>query len=457
MAYTPSLNDISDLDTSSGYTPSINDVSDIPDSPSLLQQALQAGKDFIGGLAQNVLEPASAIQSLARSHPTLAGALLGGSTPIIANAPDVKSLPGISTLNNLGNPSDVAYEAGEWAPAALGGAKLAYGIGQLGLAGVSKLLSPFTQKAADDSATNFLSNVLLKGQDISDVHNTILDNIRDKYTALKNASSDNYNNLLDAARSDGYLDNAVNPVPGLGVPNANGKVINTDLFNPDAVNSKTNLLDSALQNFNDAPSFLNAHRLQSQLFKDGSQYASSLSPDDQAYGNTLLNQRSALNSDIRNTFANNGDNSLSDLYNGATDFHRQYVAPFVTDNTVRKIVTQDGLDEINPTNIHNILNSDNGSISAIRPLLSQDTNDLIYGKALAGAKKNGTITASNLLNKASALEDKGFNQFLSPDNENTLYNILNQSNAAQMRKRIGLLAGGALGANAGINKAKEFF
>ncbi len=319
----------------------------------------------------------------------------------------------------------------------------------LGMPGVKTVLG----KNALNTTENLVRN-LSGGESLATVHTPIVNELKSDFTTHGQLSANNYNNLSDAARSSGYVDNPLGIQTTTGVPLTPGaKSINfenTNKFITALQKSHTrkfrdlgDILNEDMQDVTSNPSFSNAHNLQMELGNAGSTLKSSRENVDRALGKVYFKARRNIINDIKNSFVKNNDSSLSDLYTKASDFHLNNVIPYTSNSTLRRIVTRTGMEELDPENIHTILKKGEEGVKVARENLSPQSRKQLVLSALKPAFKGGEITPKALIDRYRDFDKLGFGHLRTNELDNITDKIARQQQLTKWT-RLGLGGVGAL-------------
>ena len=375
------------------------------------------------------------------------------SKPIVEAAQEIESK--ISPSIKEGPYYKTARFGTEWGPSVYDVGALGYGLGGLALKGLGKVIAPVIGKNAKETATNFI-NHLMGNTSFTKAHVPIANEVRKDSRAARDLSKDNYENLKSEALNRGYQNIVKKPIPGISITPSESKYIDLNLFKnhideikPTSIRLK-NLIDEIRTN----PSFKSAHELQSELGKEGAYLTSSSDGALRLEGGKLYGARDALKNDIINSFEKNNDRDLANKYEEATQYHLNNVIPYLENAVTRKIALRKGIKEINPTSIINTLKkNESASVNAINRKLSQKSKNIILAQGLKGAartvKGRLKVDPNKLLDLYERLDQKGLEEFRTPESEYAINKIANQLQRAKYLRR-GIGAGAAVGAYFGL-------
>lgn len=431
MPYIPSQEKMLAQEARGKYIPSEEKMRrQQPEAPSIGQQALgvlgRIGEIPVktgAAIAQSGLDIASLVGDIPRQTGRLARYL---------------GVPGVQRLADLPptpHPQAPLYDPGapeskvvEYGPIAAGGVGLAgVGLRALSRAGTKlgeKALERAVGEAPKARATNWykrlLGNTKLGGEDKAISHA-----IRKEYLTNKRALSKEYTNVFKEGEEAGYSLKAGKPglTEALGMKPTSKRIVDSE-FAPlgDALTGAGVEIKNALVRFQKNASFKNAHKLQSKLGSEAERYRLL----DSTKNIELTDAREALKRDIVNSLGKTGDVKLATRYADITNRYAQEVAPFLQNNAIRKIAKTPVRKTVSVRkNIHNLLQSDDPGINAIKNMLSPKTRELILAKALRGGKtvikhprKGIQVNPDKILDNFYQLEGKGFGEFIEPHHGN---------------------------------------
>lgn len=338
-------------------------------------------------------------------------------------------------------PSSFGYKAAEFAghhaPDIMG----AYGLGKGALALAAKPLAKFSGKVAEETGANFI-NKLMGKTSFSKAHIPVLADIRKSFRTARDTARGEYKNILSDAENLGYSKSVTKAIPGISIAGKGSKFVNSPLFSgfEDDITPTTKKLKNALSSFKDNPSLGNAHGLQSALGSEGSSLSSSADGAMRLQGGQLGLARNALKNDITNTLDKYGDGDISKRYGNASDFYKSNVAPYLENALTRKVALRKGLKEVNPESILNALKKDDASTNIIKNNLSDRSRNILLGNALKTAvrqtpKGKRIVNPLKLLAAHSNLDNKGLNEFITPESSDVMNTIENQLSTSEKLKK----------------------
>lgn len=312
-----------------------------------------------------------------------------------------------------------------------------------------------TQRGATRNALNFVRKLLGKDNLATANRKIALAAKQDYSNALKQTRT-NYKNVRDFAEEKGYPKRPGRYIPGIsiGLPK---KSINAPLFSEafEDIKAPPKAIKNIVNEFNQNPSFENAHWLQSKLGKRGATLKSSIDSEKRNLADDYFSARNSLLSDMENSLISHGDEDLLKMYEGATNFHGAKVAPYLENSKIRSLVLAPKGKVKIPSNIENILKKDEDALNFIKENLDAPTKDLILARTLKNAisrhpKKGLQVNPNKLLKEFGDLKEKGFEEFIRPEHEQNILAIEHQlriANALKPYLKIGAktLVGGALG------------
>lgn len=346
----------------------------------------------------------------------------------------------------------------EFAVPAMDATKLVATLGKKGLEALQSKLG----LAAQQKATNFMED-LLQGSNISDSHLPVLDELRENYNNAAEASSGKYKEVLNEGDQKRYT--GAKQFPGISL-NTGEKSITPNNFVNDVnrINLTSHskdiqdLLSPFTKSINNNLSFRGAHDLQSKLGEEGAKLATNADGTQRYLGNQLLDLRNTLKDDITSSLTGNGDNDLANQYQNASDFFKTNVAPYRENATIRKVVMGQGLKEVNPSTIGNVLKKDDGAILPITNQLSDNSKKLLLANALKSAttlspSKAGFLARGadpeNLVNAYGKLDNKGLSYLMTPESQAKISAIMGDL-SRQNKLKLGLRGAGILGGGFGM-------
>jgi hypothetical protein len=434
----------------------------------ILQAGGTAGRAIGYGLADLIDTPVAAANY---ANQKVAG--LFGVKPENVPTPDqfdpsAYPMPGVSKENEaqLDPLARVGTTAAEYAVPVFDAAKLATLSGKTAL----RLIQEKLGNAVEEKSNNFIDN-LLHGKNLSEATEPVAQEIRGKYSGIQQGFGKEYNELKATAASRGYSPIISKQYPGISVA-TDQKAINAPNFKNDL--SKLDLskyspdIKKSLDKFDENPSFSEAHDIQSALGREGNALKTNKDGSIRNLGNQLLNARKSLINDIHSSFAENGDNDLSQLYKDIGQRYKNQSAPYVANPTLRNIVFKKDIQEVNPTTIGNLLKKNDTATKIIRGDLSSQSKDLLLANEMKGAIKetphsDGTLTREvdpeKLIDIYSKGDNKGISYLRNPDYNKSIASLINDLKKQKNISRIksGLKWGAGLGAGAlGLNEIRKY-
>lgn len=352
-------------------------------------------------------------------------------------------------------------------------------LGALGAMGGKAILSKLSDAAgfnADAKANSFIDS-LLGNNSFSKSHLPVINELRQNYNNAKTLSNSQYESILNSAKEQGYTGGT--QFPGIHVA-TDGKSIVPNNFQSDLNNVDLSLYSKKIQDalkplsqqINPNLSFSDAHDLQSELGTEGAKLRTSADGTQRYLGGELLGLRDTLKNDITGSLLANNDTDLAQQYHAASDFFKNNVAPYRENSVIRNVVTKKGNQEINPATIGNVLKKDDGSILPIVNQLSPESKNLLLANQLKSAtnivpQASGGIerntTAQNLINAYGKLDNKGFGDLATPQNNQAIASIMQDLSRKQSIEGIlnklklpAAIVGSAALGTAGYHTAKEF-
>lgn len=347
-------------------------------------------------------------------------------------------MPGVSQqaqqqLDPLARNITTGLETAPFVGGAIDATKLAASLGKNGLKTLRRKLGfAATQKSKD-----FMGD-LLQGNKMSDSHLPVLDELRKNYSDAQDISNSHYGDILKEAAQQGYTGGK--QFPGISV-NTGEKSITPNGFTNQlddidlTAHSKgiQDLLTPFTKSVNNNLSFEKAHDLQSELGKQGAKLATNADGTQRYLGAQLLDLRNTLKDDITGSLASNGDTDLAKQYQDASDFFKTNVAPYRENSAIRKVVMGQGLKEVNPSNIGNVLKKDDAPIAPIVNSLSDKSKNLLLAQALKSStrlspNKAGTLSRitdpNSLVNSYQNLDNKGLSYLMTPESQMKIAGIM---------------------------------
>lgn len=417
----------------------------------IAQDPMQAILNLGGATGRALFSPVAGLESLAGRGLGALG-IPGAETLQRMGAAGLGAAPGFKpeltpTLSQI---PEAALLAGA-VPGGIAAARaipgLARGAAEL-IPGVKTLLG----KTAVHSTENMMKD-LSGGESLANVHTPVVNELKSDFSTNRNLSSTNFDNLSEEASKNGYVQNPLARDPMTGAPKTPGakeiKFDNTINFINTLKKSPTKKfrdlgadLDEYAQALFNNPSFKNAHDIQMTLGREGSALKSSKEGVDRALGKIYFKARRNIINDINKTFIKNKDQSLADLYSNASDFHLKNVIPYTSNPTLRKIVTREGMEEVNPDNIHNILKKGEEGVRVARENLSPQAKKQLVMNALKPAFKGGEITPKDLIKRYRDFDKLGFGHLRT----NELDTVINKIAKQKKKTKFARLAVGGLGA-----------
>lgn len=290
--------------------------------------------------------------------------------------------------------------------------------------------------------------------------------ILDIYNQNKSNLGNQYNALQDAIANRGYATTQAKGTPGIDIANNLKYMQNSpDTSNAisDLVNKNTDIpslnglsksLQQKLGQYQSAPTFANAHDLQSSLGEEAGNYLSGIgiSNSDREAGNYLNSLRNNLKGDVQTTFTNNGDQDLGNQLAQLSDNWKNQVIPFRNVPGIKSALNGKNF----PKNIITSLNADDegGSNEAVRNMIAQNPqlSANIIGQSLkSAAGKDISGTGNYIVNPDKFLQSwanlpANIKNIAPNELNNQMDNIVNQANTLQKVRSISKKIGGGLGA-----------
>jgi hypothetical protein len=410
---------------------------------------LSGAEGVLGAIPRAVTQTAAGLSGVAAPFSPLSQILPQESQAVPTTSPQVSNLlstaamvvPSAESLENL--PVGSALKD----------------LSKLGGAGLKGSLDALQNKlglSASKKATSFV-NDLLGDQSMSSATKPVAEELKGNYQAAKQTANSQYTDILNQASQSGYPDEIEKQFPGISTITPQ-KAINPEGFQNFLSNidlgehSKT--INDSISDFLDSPSFANAHDLQSELGKTGAKLATNPDGSIRQLGGQLLQGRSLLNNDITNSLANNGDTDLANQYAAAGQNYKNTVAPFLENPTLRKMVLKKGL-QINPSNIANLLKSNDQAVDLVRQNLSDPSKNLLLATKLKGAVQDlpgaqgfqRNVDPTALVNAYGNLDNQGLGYLRTPESAAQIADIMNNLS----RQRVAKWAAGVGGPIAGVS------
>jgi len=482
MAYKPTLSDIEEIQqkpSEGGFTPSLADIPQQAQPTKFMgisfqpqHSPLQALLNIGGGIAQGAESAVAGLENLPRDVGLLGRYFGVPGVRQLAKLPSVHpmAIPGVQQQDIMTQIPQAATEAlgylGTGGAAGLRGAERVAGAAGRG---ISRLASPISGKNAADTAVNFFKKIS-RGRGLRDLHTPLNNKIKELYKNTKLASKKNYDYVHELAKKAGFGDELVAPTDriekeGLQIISSKSTPLMGELnvYRPEA--------KEALLDFKKTPSFKNAHKLQSELFKEQSALRNSLDPADRAKSFATGQARNALREDILDSFdqAGNGwsntNQVLKKAYLDASEFHKNEVAPFLENRLVSNMLLKRKGMKHNPEGIFNLLQQPEESARFIKERLSPEDRDLFVAHGLSPAvRRIGgklKINPAKFINEFNKLENKGLREFVDPTHEFMNDKIENQFRSSKLIRKYGLrgleLAGAGAAVGGGIKAGRELF
>jgi len=449
---------------------------------------VKAGFPNAGASLQNAGQQAVNVtpQQLGIQNPGVGTNLIAGAvqdSPMIAAAPEIGSSSWLSKIPAVGRlltPGvQQAFTAGaltgatQSAPGTALSSALHQGADWAGLAAVpgiiggigglySKVSGVLNGQPVKDMANDIYQG-LSGGQDATQLNANTMGYIRQNYNSAKNIVKQGYNSLFQNAEARGYGsppvdDDAVtdavnNPnsqttnVKSLMQPLAGSKPIQISggtqnqlmgILNPElssqTLKGVSQPLKDVISQFNEAPTFSNAHTLQSMLGNESSAFKTGLTDIvDKQTANSLTSARNSVQNDIQNTFTQNGDQDLGSTYNQLSQNWKNQVLPYQQIPSIWKNINGRADD---PDNVVNIIDGTGSRRQLIRNNLAQTpgASENIIAQKLAPASSNDVISGNStdpnkFLNIYSNKIPSTFDQFKTPAIQQSV-NSLGQKSAS---------------------------
>lgn len=325
---------------------------------------------------------------------------------------------------NIATSAEYAQGIAPFAGTAIDATKLAATLGKSGLQSLQRQLG----LAAKQKSKMFMED-LLQGNEMDKSHLPVLDELRGNYNNAQAASASHYDNVLNEAEQQGYTGGK--QFPGISI-NTGEKSINPnnfvnqldDIDLGDHSKGIQKLLEPFTKSVNNNLSFRDAHELQSELGKQGAKLATNADGTQRYLGGQLLDLRNTLKNDITGSLESNGDTDLAKKYQDASDFFKTNVAPYRENVAIRKVVMGQGLKEVNPSNIGNVLKKDDGAILPIANNLSDNSKNLLLANSLKSSikelpNKKGILSRysdpNKLIDTYGDLANKGLSYLRTPE------------------------------------------
>lgn len=379
----------------------------------------------------------------------------------LEGSPALKRILGVSALGAT-DPEDRV--GGALKGAALGG--LGEGIVGLGKS-VPKIIDSISpQRHADE-----LLNVLGKGRNLEENAKSIAEDIRNKSQQLEEEGNRKYDSVFN---TNGIGQRRIRSTPedqrsSLDVYQRIPKKINNpqefaaskkeaapSILPKDIVETFDRKLDDLHKDFLDSPTIENAHWLQSQLAST----ARKLKKIDQRGDLSIADRRTMQGYEkARDILKRKVTYSLkeaekehgipfSQLYNEANKFHLENIVPYRETPAISRMA--EGAVK-NPRNVSNVFKNPEENVQKILGHLGEEFKNKIIFQELAKAKD-----APDIVKKAAKLDQKGFNEYLSPEiskQVELLNKKVQRKNVA--RSAAGILGGAAIGHLLPFPLAKE--
>jgi len=457
MAFVPSAKDFESSEQ--GFVPTAEHFENNENQQLASESLLQRLKQVPGNILKSVEH-----EAIGMANPFIS---LGNvvSENIHNILPESLANPNYKKMENIPEPEgyeEIKNSPEAWAAFGLPLASGAYGLGKLGLRGLSSVgsklapsISRFTGKEASEKSGNII-NDLLGGHNLNEYHEPILGKVRQNYASNIESGSKEYNEIKELANREGYKGQS-QLSRALGEKNA--KSINDSVLHKlEKLDiDKGSSLSTAVENFKRNPSFKAAHELQSELGKEGASKIKSLDSGDASLGRSLMSARKDLISDIEKTFEKNKDIDLLNRYKAATNHWYEKVRPYLENNTIKNIVTKKGIQEINPTNLDTLLSKADESVEHVLSELPQEYKNLIIAKKLSPAiEESGLygrqVDPTKLVKKFNSLKNTPYKKFMTPEHSNAITDL---EKSLRFSDKYGLMAKnatkkGAVGALSGL-------
>jgi len=391
------------------------------------------------------------------------GDLVGGTIPWIAGGGALDAARGVAEGVPLAGSLARALGGSGWASTAarqgigntIGGAvfnpndaaqgaqnagEISLGLSGLGLGG-KMLGSAVSAIRPQQYAEQFLQN-LGGGNSLENNAQSLAQDLQTSFQKQKEAGNALYRPVWDSVGSGSIYD---------GIDKTNSSYLNL----PKSVtNSLTPNLKTLENQFLSAPTFQNAHVLQSQM---GSEIRSLSSGDYQTKiaAQNMQTAQNALRSDMQNHLSNldsinknsfGQPTSLAQQYNVASQNWAQNVAPYLENKNISAIATGD---VTNPRNITNIFKNPEPEVQKVVDDMGPQANSKILYAELGKQLKN--LTPEGLQSAISGLENKGLSSYVTPEvsqQSQILAGKIAKRNLAQQAS--GFALGGAVGNAAGL-------
>lgn len=291
------------------------------------------------------------------------------------------------------------------------------------LAGLAKYASP-------QRLTDSIMNYIRGGRSVEENAQSLAADIKKSFETKQGEASDLYSPLFDSVGDSSIYGNLVRPTK-LGVKldpsfksivetspmrEIDGNIVNLpqDYKNLDKEITDSYLPDTRkLHNkFIDNPTIQNAHDLQSQLGFD-IRNLSKKPIKDKTDNMDLQNwnrARKNLQQDVHG-FLNVKDNTgdLSKMYEDATNYYRENLAPYLTNKNIAKIAKGK---VTNPSNIASIFKFPEEEVTkVVNDLGDEGKKKIIY----SGLTKKVGLTSQDLVNQINGLEKKGLESYITPN------------------------------------------
>lgn len=304
---------------------------------------------------------------------------------------------------------------------------------------LSPIVGKFTGKEAAGKAENLIQN-LSKETPLSEYHQPIVNKIRKLHEADIAEGKENFNAIGENSESR-------------GIGSVDKDTLDTLRRLKIRENSEPALYER-IKRFRENPSYQQAHELQSELGNVGASKVKSLDTAQKELGRKLLKTRNELRGDIIENFERHGAEDLAKDYKNATEFWKNRVKIYDKNKAIKDIVKKTGIEEINPTNIGNILTKDSATTRYVLSKLPQEEKNLI----LANKLKNKT--PQEIIEKFNELKNSPYAKLITPEHENVFTDLEKSVEFANKFGKRALKAGAKSGAGLlallGLDKAGRY-
>lgn len=209
---------------------------------------------------------------------------------------------------------------------------------------------------------------------------------------------------------------------------------------PSITNDFAGKLGEVSDNFNQNPTFQNAHDLQSQLGSEIRKLQNTYSKSglSVADGNTLYGYQKAQQALLNDmgSFLDKSAPGLSDQYDNASANWLQNVVPY-TDNAKISQIAKGGI--TNPKNIATIFKSPEPDIEKVVSDIGPEANQrIIYNQLLS----RGATTPDAMASNFNKLDQQGLGSYVTPDISSSFSTLQNKlDNNAALQHSIGMFGG----------------